>query len=94
MLNFHSVNKKTASVCDILATHGLDVLALQEKWHERTDSVSLRRASPLARPLVKNRPKEFVINHGGIAIVDRSNFKMTMMSTLPKVEAFEFFGAV
>ena len=99
--NIHSVNTKTASVCDILATHSLDVLALQETWHEGTHSVSIRQASPPgysvleeARPLVKNRPKEFVVNHGEVAIVDRTNFKMTKMSTLPKVKTVSSYTAV
>ena len=85
----------TDSVCDILATYGLDVLALRETRHERTDSVSLRRASPPgysvleeARPLVKNRLKKFVVDQ--VAFVYRSNFKMAKTSTLPNVKIFEF----
>ena len=44
-LNVRSVGKKSA-VCDLLNTHSLDILALQETWHENTDSISLLRAAP------------------------------------------------
>ena len=52
-LNVRSIGKKVAAVCDILASSNLDVLVLQETWHEYADLVSLRRAAPPAYSVIE-----------------------------------------
>jgi len=76
----------------------LDILALQETWHENTDSLALRRAVPPGysvverardgKPNVKLGARASV--GGGVAIIYRSQFKAKKLTTLPHCKTFEY----
>lgn len=96
-LNIRSVNKKSASISDIIETSSLDILALQETWHEHSDSLSLRRAVPpgycvdeTARDAkITDRLQARYSLGGGVAIIYRSEFKAKKLTTLPQCKTFE-----
>ena len=75
-LNVHSVGQKSSAVCDQFNTHSMDILTLQESWHENTDSISLRRAAPpgyavteeARRSATSKRPSDSMQNYGRVAI--------------------------
>ena len=97
-LNVRSVGKKYAAVCDLLNTHSLNILALQETCHENTDYISLRRAAPpgyavtegARRSTTSKRPSDRVQNYGGASIVYRSSFKSSKLSSQPQVITLEY----
>jgi len=98
--NVRSVNNKSASISDLISEYHLDVLALQETWHENTDSLSLRRAVPpgycvvdAARNINNNDNIDARMHStagGGVAIIYREVYKCHKVGTLPSVNAFEY----
>jgi len=96
-LNVRSLNNKSASVTDLLSEMHLDVFALQETWHENSNSLSLNRAVPpgynvvdAARPSSCDRVGMATISGGGVAIIYRSDLKCHKVTTLPSVRSFEY----
>ena len=80
------------------AIYSLDMLALQEMWHENSDSISLRRAATLGYAVMEEvwlfatskQPSERILNYGNVAIVHRSTYKSSKLSLLLRVQMFEF----
>ena len=96
-LNVRSINSKSASVTNLLSEMNLDVFALQETWHENSDSLSLHRAVPpgynvvdAARPNSSDGLGLSSIPGGGVAIIYRSDLKCHKVNTLPSVKSFEY----
>ena len=96
-LNVRSINSKSASITDLLSEMNVDVFALQETWHENSDSLSLHRAVPpgynvvdAARPNSSDRLNMSSIPGGGVAIIYRSDLKCHKVNTLPSVKSFEY----
>jgi len=98
--NVRSINNKSASISDLISEYHLDVLALQETWHENTDSLSLRSAVPpgycvvdAARNNDHNDNSDVRMHSsagGGVAIIYREAYKCHKVVTLPSVNAFEY----
>ena len=64
---------------------------MQEMWHESIDSVSLRRAAPPGYATSKRVWSTGQQQHyGGVAIIHRSEYKQAKMTSLPKVNSFEY----
>lgn len=97
-LNTRSVNNKSATINDIISSLNLDILAMQETWHENADSVALRRAAPPGYSFVEAaRDVKFTSNlrtrasvGGGVAIIYRSEYKPKKLSALPCCKTFEY----
>jgi len=97
--NVRSANKKSATISDIIASLHLDILALQETWHENTDSLSIRSAAPHGYCIVETaRPRDpkssdklqaRVSVGGGVAIIHRAEFKAKRINSLPKLKTCE-----
>lgn len=96
--NVRSINNKSATISDLISDYHLDVLALQETWHENTDSLSLRFAVPSGYNVVeaarngKTDINEMKMNSvgGGVAIIYREQYKCHKVVSLPSVKSFEF----
>jgi len=96
--NIRSVSRKSATVCDMISLLNLDILALQETWHENTDSLALRRAVPSGYSVVEAaRTGKLNVKlsartsvGGGVAIIYRSQFKAKKLTTLPQCKTFEY----
>jgi len=96
--NVRSINNKSAAISDLISEYHLDVLALQETWHENTDSLSLRCAVPPGYCVVdaarngKTDNAEMRMNSagGGVAIIYREQYKCHKVVSLPSVKSFEF----
>ena len=101
-LNIRSIGKKSASVHDLLQSLRLDVLALQETWHENVDSLSLRRAVPEGYAYIEaarqrsitelDAAKDRTLSGGGVAVIYRNNYRMKKLPALPIVQTFEYAG--
>ena len=97
-LNARSVNRKSATITDIIASSNLDVLAIQETWHENSESLTLHRAIPPGYSVVeKAREAKVTINlrarvstGGGVAIIYRSEFKCKKLLTSSSYKTFEY----
>jgi len=97
-LNVRSINKKSATISDILTTHKLDVLAVQETWHEGSDALSLRRAVPDGYDVVEearskkagSELREYAGSYGGVAVIYRNDVKAKKLTTLPSCKTFEY----
>ena len=89
-LNVRSVNNKSATICDIIASNDLDILAMQETWHENIDSLSLKRTVPTGYSLVEaareNKLSDKLTtrsnSYGGVAIIYRSEYKAKKVTSL------------
>jgi len=96
-LNIRSINNKSATVTNIISSFQLDILSLQETWHENTDSLSLRRAVPAGYSVVEAakvgkataRLQDRSAIGGGVAIIYRSDFKTRKIMTLPSFKTME-----
>ena len=76
-----SVGNRSATLCRMIVDEQLDVLAITETWHERSESTELRRLIPpgyrcttdAARPLPSNVSTDTLAfrNHGGLAFIYR-----------------------
>jgi exonuclease III len=96
--NIRSVSDKSSTVTRLKAELKLDVLTLQETWHENIDSLSLRSAVPpgyslaeTAREVKPSTKLQSTVNvWGGVAIIYRSEYKMKKVTTLPRFKTFEF----
>ena len=100
-LNVRSINNKSACVTDFIASHNIDIFALQETWHENSESLTLRRAVPAGYSIVEAarsaKSNEAVNNNngqlrasgGGVAIIYRAELKMKKISTLPIMKTCE-----
>jgi len=101
-LNIRSIGKKSASVHDLLQSLRLDLLALQETWHENVDSLSLRRAVPEGYAFIEaarqrsstelDAAKDRSLSGGGVAIIYRHSYRIKKLPTLPTVQTFEYVG--
>ena len=99
-LSASALLERSAAVCDLLNTPSLNILALQETWHESTDSIRRtdRRAAPPGYAVTEEarcsatskRPSDRVQNYGGVTIVCRSSFKSSKLSSLPQVKTIEY----
>jgi len=99
-LNVRSINNKSARVTDFIASHNIDIFALQETWHENSESLALRRAVPAGYSIVdaaRSAKTNDVMNNngllrasgGGVAIIYRAELKMKKINTLPIVKTCE-----
>jgi len=97
-LNVRSVSNKSATICDIIASNDLDILAMQETWHENIDSLSLKRTVPPGYSLVEaareNKLSDKLTtrsnSYGGVAIIYRSKYKAKKVTTLLSCKSMEF----
>jgi len=98
-LNARSINNKSATITDLIDELRLDVLAIQESWHENSDALSLRSCVPpgyavvdAARPRVYDSSDVGVraVSGGGVAVIYRAEYKMHKVTTLPTATTFEF----
>ena len=97
--NVRSINNKSASISDLISEYHLDILSLQETWHESTDSLSLRCAVPPGYNVVEaarngktgiNEMRMHSTAGGGVAIIYREQYKCHKVVSLPSVKSFEF----
>ena len=84
---------------DIINSSQLDILALQEIWHENSDSLALRRAVPdgyyvidEARVNKNSASQQHSKFHGGVAIIYRSEYNAKKLVSLPHFSTFEYVG--
>jgi exonuclease III len=99
-LNIRSIRHRSATVTDLLDSFRLDILAVQETWHESSESLDLLRSVPTGYGVVEaGRPREANIKSRGrvsvgrgVAIIHRSGFKVKKMTALPKTTTFEYVG--
>jgi len=77
----------------------LDVLAITETWHERSESTELRRLIPpgyrcidAARPLPSNASSDTLAfrNHGGLAFIYRQSLRLQKKNLDAVPTTFEF----
>lgn len=91
-LNARSVNKKSTAVLDLIDSENLDVLCLNETWHEDSTSVTLRRCVPERYVCFDvSRPERSLRNttHGGVAIIARKDFCPRLSLRDQKFATFE-----
>jgi len=88
-LNIRSVNRKSATVSDLIATMQLDVLAMQETWHENIDSLTLQLAVPpgycvidAARDAAPTDNVHGRVYGGGVAVIYRAEYRAKKLTTL------------
>jgi exonuclease III len=102
-LNVRSINNKSACVTDFISSRNIDVLALQETWHENSESLTLLRAVPAGYSIVEAarsaKSNDAMNAHsgsmresvgGGVAIIYRAELKMKKINTLPIMRTCEY----
>jgi exonuclease III len=98
-LNARSINNKSATITNLIDELRLDVLAIQESWHENSDALSLRSCVPpgytvvdVARAQAYDSSDVVVraVTGGGVAVIYRAEYKMHKVTTLPTATTFEF----
>ena len=93
--------KKTDDVRELYQTHHLDVLALNETWHEDVNCVAIKRLQTLglnvidaARPISSIPSKRDTIsyvNHGEVTIVSQCcGVSIAKINVMLKVSTFEY----
>ena len=91
-LNTRSLYNKSTTVADLISERDYDVCVLTETWHSTSDDLSLRRAAPVSY-LISDSARAMYdhathpsINHGGIAIIYRSNLtvRRILLDIVPK----------
>ena len=99
-LNARSINNKSATITNLIDELKLDVLAIQESWHENSDALSLRSCVPPGYAVVDAARAPAcdssdvvgmrAVAGGGVAVIYRAEYKMHKVTTLPTAKTFEF----
>ncbi len=80
MLNIRSILKKSSDVAELISAKRLDVFLLTETWHTNSSDYSLRRAAPYGYSLIDvpriSTEGVSTTNHGGIALIFRSELRV------------------
>jgi exonuclease III len=98
-LNIRSIRNKAAHIYDIL-DRGMDLLALQETWHESADDIALKIATPVGYNVIDVPRSQHTCNMtsrlargGGVAILYRDNIRCKPLHHSPNVSTFEYVAA-
>ena len=93
LLNVRSLHHKTDDIFELLADNAIDIFLLAETWHD-SDSVCINRmrmkglnVTERSRPRV--RSDTVSTNHGGIAVVSRSDITHSSLSLKSDITSFE-----
>ena len=78
-LNIRSIHYKSAYISELITDNHIDILSLTETRHSHSDDLPLRRSIP-PRYSIMDLPRDAtsadtdLVNHGGLALLYRSNY--------------------